>query len=154
MRAHQGVVRAFLRRLTRNEALADDLAQDTFLKAYQNKKQLKDIETSRAWLFQIAYRTYVDDTRKDIRRRGLAEQNIVPVDETTRPQNDMQMDIERAMDTLDPECRAVVILCLAYGFSHVETSQATHMPLGTVKSHVLRGKSKLRTFLSDYERAS
>ena len=57
------------------------------------------------------------------------------------------------MDALPPDCRAVVILCLAYGFSHSEAAHAMNMPLGTIKSHTARGKTKLRAFLSAYERA-
>lgn len=63
----------------------------------------------------------------------------------------LSVDIERAMDTLPEDCRAVVILCLAYGFSHREAAKATKLPLGTVKSYCARGKSKLRAFLSAYE---
>lgn len=65
----------------------------------------------------------------------------------------LAMDIEEAMNTLAPECRAVVILCLAHGMSHSEAANATGLPLGTVKSHVNRGKEKLRTFLHAYEKA-
>jgi len=83
----------------------------------------------------------------------LAAQNTVPDDNMLSAQMDAQMDIERAMNALPTDCRAVIILCLAYGFSHLEASKATHIPLGTVKSHVARGKDKLRAFLSNYERA-
>jgi len=92
--------------------------------------------------------------RKDIRRRELRESNSSPADDDTASHNTaMQMDIERAMNQLPADCRAVVILCLAYGFSHSEAAEATNMALGTVKSHAARGKSKLRAFLSAYEKA-
>lgn len=60
------------------------------------------------------------------------------------------LDIERAMDSLPPDCRAVVLLCLLHGLTQAEAAAATGMPLGTVKSHVTRGKVKLRTVLSAY----
>ena len=152
MRAHQGAIRAFLRRLTRESALADDLAQISFLKAYEQRDKLRDGQAAKSWLFQIAYRSFVDHHRKEARRRGLAEGHID--DETPLAPAGLKMDIEAAMNTLPMECRAVVILCLAHGMSHSEAATATDLPLGTVKSHVARGKAKLRTFLSAYEKVN
>jgi len=149
VRAHQGAIRNFLRRLTRETALADDLAQQCFLKAFQNRERLRDESAAKSWLFQIAYRSFVDYTRKDARRRGLSEGHIE--DEAPIAPAGLKMDIEQAMDSLPAECRAVVILCLAHGMSHSEAATATGLPLGTVKSHISRGKSKLRTFLSAYQ---
>jgi len=96
------------------------------------------IDASRAWLFQIAYRSYVDHVRKDVRRRELGERQAPPTDDLRLAPTGLQLDIERAMNKLGDDCRAVVILCLAYGFSHSEAAQATNMALGTVKSHVAR----------------
>ncbi len=154
---HQGQIRAFLRRLTRNAALADDLAQDTFLRAFQNmgKIQATDKESAKtkSWLFQIAYRIFLDHIRKAKRRQGLADENMPVEDEAGTAPTGMKMDIEQAMDSLTPEQRAAVILCLSYGFSHSEAAKALGQPLGTVKSHVARGKGKLRAFLCAYEKA-
>jgi RNA polymerase sigma-70 factor (ECF subfamily) len=138
-----------LARLTRNTALADDLAQVSFMKAYEQRETLRDANAAKSWLFQIAYRSFIDHTRKEARRRELAQGQIK--DDTPEAPAGLKMDITRAMDSLPPECRAVVILCLAHGMSHSEAATATDLPLGTVKSHVLRGKTKLRTFLSAYE---
>ncbi|MDB2438261.1 RNA polymerase sigma factor [Hellea sp.] len=150
VRAHQGGIRNFLRRLTRETALADDLAQICFMKAYEQRHRLRDAKAAKSWLFQIAYRSFVDHHRKEARRRGLAEGHIE--DDTPQAQAGLKMDVEAAMNSLPSECRAVVILCLAHGMSHSEAAAATELPLGTVKSHVLRGKAKLRTFLSAYEK--
>ncbi|MEP3888852.1 MAG: RNA polymerase sigma factor [Hellea sp.] len=150
VRAHQGAIRGFLRRLTRETALADDLAQISFLKAYEQRNNLKDIKAAKSWLFQIAYRSFVDHHRKEARRRGLAETHIE--EDAPEAPAGLKMDIEAAMNTLPTECRAVVILCLAHGMSHSEAAAATALPLGTVKSHVSRGKDKLRTFLTAYEK--
>jgi len=152
MRAHQGAIRNFLRRLTRETALADDLAQITFLKAYEQRGKLRDAKAAKSWLFQIAYRNFVDHHRKEARRRGLAEGHID--DDMPEAPTGLKMDIEAAMDSLPGECRAVVILCLAHGMSHSEAAAATDLPLGTVKSHVARGKTKLKTFLSAYEKVN
>ena len=136
-------------RLTRNTALADDLAQVSFMKAYEQREKLRDANAAKSWLFQIAYRSFIDHTRKETRRRELAERQIE--EDTPEAPAGLRMDITRAMDSLPPECRAVVILCLAHGMSHSEAATATGLPLGTIKSHVARGKTKLRTFLSAYE---
>lgn len=153
VKTHQGQIRAFLRRLTRNAALADDLAQDTFLRAFQSMGQVKDDTKTKSWLFQIAYRIFLDHIRKHKRRQELADENM-PVDDTDiSSPTGMKMDIEQAMNSLSPEQRAAVILCLSYGFSHVEAAKALNQPLGTVKSHVARGKNKLRAFLCVYEKA-
>lgn len=150
MRAHQGAIRAFLRRLTRETALADDLAQICFMKAYNQRNKLNESKAAKSWLFQIAYRSFVDHHRKEARRRGLAEGHIE--DDVPAAPAGLRMDIEAAMNTLPTECRAVVILCLAHGMSHSEAAAATDLPLGTVKSYVSRGRDKLRTFLSAYEK--
>jgi len=149
VRAHQGAIRNFLARLTRHPALADDLAQVSFMKAYEQRARLRDPDAAKSWLFQIAYRSFVDYTRKEARRRELAERRIEE-DKPEAPAG-LKMDITRAMNSLPTDCRAVIILCLAHGMSHSEAATATGLPLGTVKSHVLRGKDKLRTFLSAYE---
>lgn len=132
--------------------MADDLAQGTFLKAYERWDGLRDKEAARAWLFQIAYRGFVDHYRKETRRKDLAEGHF----EEAPPEAPagLKMDIEAAMNSLPPECRAVVILCLAHGMSHSEVAATTDLPLGTVKSYVTRGKARLRTFLSAYEQVN
>lgn len=102
-------------------------------------------------MFQIAYRSFVDHVRKDNRRNELMEGHVN--EEPPVAPAGLAMDIEEAMNTLTTECRAVVILCLAHGMSHSEAANATGLPLGTVKSHVNRGKEELRTFLHAYEKA-
>ena len=151
VKSHQGVIRAFLTRLTRNSALADDLAQETFLQAHSRRLQLQNPKAARAWLFQIAYNTYASHARKEGRRRVLRDTQM------ERPQTHMAastgvaLDIERAMATLPTDMRAAVILCLSYGMSHSEAAQALSLPLGTVKSHVSRGRKTLQTILVAYK---
>ncbi len=151
VRAHQGAVRTFLRRLTRNTAQADDLAQQTFIRAYEQNPGLIDIEAPRSWLFKIAYRLFLDQYRKHKRREDLFDQR--PDDSEAESHPGLSVDVERAMAKLEPECRAVVMLCLGYGMTHQDVARITSIPLGTVKSHVSRGKSKLRSFLAAYEAA-
>jgi len=128
--------------------LADDLSQDTFLKAYQSWSQLTDKTAAKAWLLSIAYRTFLDHYRKEKRRRDLTPE---PDATSTAPQTGASMDIENAMNSLPEECRAAVIMNLVYGYSHGQCSDILDMPIGTVKSHIARGKSRLRDLLNSYE---
>jgi len=75
--------------------------------------------------------------------------NTGPADPPAVPSG-QALDIERAMDSLPPDCRAVVLLCILHGLTQAEAARATGLPLGTVKSHITRGKSKLRTVLAAY----
>lgn len=153
MNAHQGHIRAFLRRLCRNDALADDLAQDTFLRAYKRLGQIEDAKAEKAWLFQIAYRIFLDHIRKEKRRKNIDDQRIQPDAITPEAPHGLQMDITRAMNTLPDDQRAAIMLCFSYGLSHSEAAKALNQPLGTVKSHISRGKLALRAFLTAYEKA-
>lgn len=143
-------MRAFLRRITGDLSLADDLAQDTFIKAHGSFGQLSDPAKMRSWLFGIAYRNFLDHVRKNKRRRELGQQQVVPDRVVASAPAGQALDIARAMDSLPPDCRAVVLLCLQHGLTQTEASTATGLPLGTVKSHVSRGKAKLRAVLADY----
>lgn len=126
------------------------------MRAYEKRHQIKDAAAVKSWLFQIAYRCFLDERKKTARRENLAR--LAP-DETApdieaAPHPLLSLDLERAMNSLGQERRAVVILCLAYGLSHGEAARITGLPLGTIKSHCNRGKAKLRAFLSAYETAN
>lgn len=138
--------------MCRNQALADDLAQETFLRAYQKIDQLHEAGSEKAWIYRIGHRIFLDHIRKEKRRRDLNDEKM-PDMEAQQRGDDVKMDVEQAMNTLPHPQRAAVMLCLAYGFSHGEAASALDIPLGTVKSHIARGKTVLRGFLAAYERA-
>jgi RNA polymerase sigma-70 factor (ECF subfamily) len=141
---HQAAVRAFLRRmLAGGWAEADDLAQEAFLAGWRSLRSLKEPAGVRSWLMGIAWRKAQDRIRS--RRRGAARDaawletaetpaGIAPED---------RMALAAAMADLAPDVRACVALCLADGWSHGEASMALNLPLGTVKSHVTRGRARL-----------
>ncbi len=106
----------------------------------------------RSWLLAIAYRSFLDHARKTKRRQALSQKYIVPdaASAVVSAPAGHALDVERAMDSLSPECRAIILLCLLHGFTQAEAAKATGLPLGTIKSHIARGKAKLRTVLSDY----
>ena len=141
---HQGAVRGFLRRvLGGDRAEADDLAQEVFLTAWRSLRTLKDPAGIRAWLCGIAWRKARDRTRGERRARARDAAWL----ETTEPAPGVtpedRMAMQAAMAALAPEVRACVALCLAEGWSHAEASVALSLPLGTVTSHVTRGRARL-----------
>ena len=141
---HQAAVRGFLRRtLGGGWAEADDVAQETFLAAWTALRSLKDPTGVRAWLCGIAWRKAQDRIRSS--RRGAARDKIwletVETPAGVTPED--RMSVAAAMADLPPDVRACVALCLADGWSHGEASVALGLPLGTVKSHVARGRARL-----------
>jgi RNA polymerase sigma-70 factor (ECF subfamily) len=149
VRAHQQGLRAFLRRLCGNAAEADDLAQETFVFAWENLHRFDSARDFRPWLFGIAWRKHGE--RRRGWRRLLARETRHAAERTTITQADpgLALDLEKACAALSPDQRAAVLLCLGLDFTHAEAAKALALPLGTVKSHVARGREKLAAFLGD-----
>jgi RNA polymerase sigma-70 factor (ECF subfamily) len=139
---HQGAVRGFLRRLTGSHADADDLAQDTFVTAWMRLGAFRPGESFRAWLCGVAWRKWLARTRSE-GRRLRRERTAAEPDADGQPHLDRRLDAAAALAVLPPEQRAAVALCLAAEFSHAEAAAALGLPLGTVKSHVTRGRKRL-----------
>lgn len=142
---HQQAVRAFLRRLLGNEADADDMAQETFVAAWTHARSFRGEASVRAWLCGIAWRKAKGAQRSWARRRSRDAVHY----ERQSPEGaggvnmEDRLAIKRALHTLPLEQRAAVTLCLVCGFSHAEAAEILGAPLGTVKSHVLRGRERL-----------
>lgn len=140
---HQQAVRGFLRRLGGPAADADDLAQETFVTAWGRIGAMRSEDALRPWLCGIAYRKWLTQRRSDA-RRGVREALAAREDPGMLiPGSDARLDAAAALASLPPDERACVALCLASDFSHAETAQALGLPLGTVKSHIARGRAKL-----------
>jgi RNA polymerase sigma-70 factor (ECF subfamily) len=140
---HQQAVRAFLRRTCGDWATADDLAQETFLAAWSRIGRLDAGASVRAWLCGIGYNKHLTAVRGAVRSRArdAAWQAERPASGLSTA--DERLTLERAMAALPAEQRACVALCLAADFSHAEAADALGLPLGTVKSHVSRGRVRL-----------
>jgi RNA polymerase sigma factor (sigma-70 family) len=155
VRRHQSAVRGFLRRIVYEPSFADDLAQETFLKAWQSLGQWRgasgDGGSFKGWLFSIAWNK-ANDARKSQARSlqrdtvWTQEQDGVPDPETA---SRARLDLDRVLQALSPEQRLVVSLCFGAGLSHGEVAQALSMPLGKVKSHASRGREKALELLKD-----
>jgi RNA polymerase sigma-70 factor (ECF subfamily) len=152
VRRHQSAVRAHLRKLTGgNVALADDLAQETFIQAYRNLKHFRGEAKFSTWLYRIAYNTFVSDTRR-IREMPLPEEATEadePAEERDNP--NLRMDLERAMKHLTEAERAAIVQCYHNDLTHEEAAYVLDCPLGTLKTNILRAKEKLREHLTAWQ---
>ena len=147
---HQSAIRGFLRRLVAGDyGTADDLAQDTFLKAYRKMHTLKSGSSFVSWLHTIAYRQFLEHIRKHARQQVMAE----PPEQGHDPRHAADADIlvQRLMGFVSPEERVCMTLAYSAGMSHPEIGEVTGFPLGTVKSHIQRGKQKLQQWLKDHD---
>jgi RNA polymerase sigma-70 factor (ECF subfamily) len=146
-RLHQSKVRGLLLRLTRGRhALAEDLAQETFLEAWRGIANFRGESSFSTWLYRIAYSRFLMHARRRKDEQLDDWQGEAPSGEGAAH---ARIDLERAMAKLSAPERAALTLCYALGLSNTEAAQALDMPLGTVKSHVLRGREKLKVILGD-----
>ena len=146
---HSQAVRAFLRRLTGNWAEADDLAQEVFVTAWQRLAYFDRTRELRPWLCGLAYRKFLASRRAFFRRIRRETEFAGEQQTVVSPISDLRLDLMHAMNELPPEQRAAVALCLAADFSHAEAAETLGIPLGTVKSHVSRGRAKLLALMGD-----
>ncbi len=156
---HLDAVYNFALYLTRKPSEADDLTQETYLRAlrFSNKFQLGT--HLRAWLFQIARNTFYTFYRIRDREAAVAE-NGVPDWDTPMFQDapnydaqatDVHTDLERAMKRLPEEFRTALLLSEVEGLAQEEVARVMSCPVGTVKSRIFRAKERMRGLLRDYE---
>jgi RNA polymerase sigma-70 factor (ECF subfamily) len=148
VRRYQSPVRGFLTRLTRGDShLADDLAQETFLKAWQKMRTFRGDAKFSTWLFGIAFNEFRGAARK---RKELSLDDAENLPEETAAARDqpLRLDLTETLKLLNSSERAAIVLCCQNGLSHEEAAQVLDCPLGTVKTNILRGKEKLRKRLA------
>ena len=154
VRRHQSPVRSFLRRVSGDAGLADDLAQETFLKAHAALASWRGERAMTPWLLSIAWRLWLSDRRKVRNQREVVDDEAGAAAATPRgaerTSRDAERDVQRALMTLSEDERACIAVCFQDELTHEEAAVALGMPLGTVKSHLARGKAKLRTVLAAY----
>lgn len=147
VRKYQSPVRRFfLNQTLGDEQLSDDLAQETFIKAYVNITNFKGISSFSTWLFRIAYNVFYDEVRSrkqtdDLDSREVARMSALSGDAG------LQMDIYQALSQLKEVERTCITLQLIDGHPIDEISDITGLPQNTVKSHLKRGKDKLTDYL-------
>ena len=142
VRRHSAVIRALLRRMGAQEALADDLAQECFVIAFQRIGGFRAEGSFQGWLKQIAARLYVRRWRSEARYEALDADE--EEGDGGAVSADARLDLDEALKSLSAAERMCVSMCSGAGFSHTEAGGLLKMPPGTVKSHVKRGLDKLR----------
>ena len=142
---HLPAMRAFAMSLTRNSATADDMVQDTLVKAWTNIDKFEVGTNLRAWLFTILRNTYYSSRRKA--KREVADVDGVFTESLSqKPDHDgrLQMaDFRDAFAQLPDEQREALILVGASGFAYEEAAEMCGVAIGTIKSRVNRGRAKL-----------
>jgi RNA polymerase sigma factor (sigma-70 family) len=147
VRAHQSRVRQQLRRLTRGDrALADDLAQDTFIQAWRHLAGFRGEARVSTWLHRIAYNVYLGHCRGQ--REWPSVDASADLAQLASPDfshaSARRLDVDHALALLPDNERVALIHCYQLDLSHAEAADVLGWPLGTLKSHVARGKARLR----------
>ncbi|MCL2597223.1 MAG: RNA polymerase sigma factor [Paludibacter sp.] len=145
---YQGFVRRFLRNLCEGDTIfADDLAQETFIKAYLNLQQFKGIANFSTWLTRIAYNTFYDYQRNKKDVFEPIESAALEISQTHTPMENY--DFEQLLKTLNPQERAVVLLFYMEDFPIKKIAKSMHIPTGTVKSLLFRSKKKIKNIFEN-----
>jgi RNA polymerase sigma-70 factor (ECF subfamily) len=163
---HMDVLYNFALRMTGNPDDAEDLLQDTYLKAYRFWDKFEKGTNSRAWLFRIMKNSYINRYRKEVREPDTVDYGDIEEfydsirDESTETTdleerlfgNLLDDDVAKALESLPPDFRTVVILCDIEGFTYEEIANFVDCPIGTVRSRLHRGRKMLRAKLIEYAR--
>ncbi len=151
VKRHQSFVRNVLRTWLRgDETIADDLAQETFLKAYRNLGQFHGEGRFSTWLYKIAYNEFRAWNRSRREHENIDDVIHEPSEGSNQTSLDFRKDLDRALLQISPEERAAVVCCSMHGMTHPEAAEVLGWPLGTVKTHLLRGKEILRIKLAEW----
>jgi RNA polymerase sigma-70 factor, ECF subfamily len=157
---HLNALYNFAMYLTRNPPDAQDLVQETYLRAFRFSHRFQPGTHLRAWLFQILRNTFLTFYRLRDREPALAEDGVpdwdVPMFHDAPEEDSRAMeahtDLERAMRRLPEEFRTVLLLAEVEGLPLEEVARVMACPVGTVKSRIFRAKERLRGLLSDYDK--
>jgi RNA polymerase sigma-70 factor (ECF subfamily) len=155
---HLNALYNFAMYLTRNPPEAEDLVQETYLRAFRFSHRFEPGTHLRAWLFQILRNTFLTFYRLRERESAVAEDGVpdweVPMfhdaPEETGRVLEVHTDLERALHRLPEEFRTVLLLAEVEGLPLEEVARVMRCPVGTVKSRIFRAKERLRGLLPDY----
>ena len=147
---YQSDVRGLLIKLTDgNKALADDLAQDTFIRAYKYLKTFKATAGFSTWLYRISYNVFIDYTKSLKKTDDIEGYDCIADD---HKDVGSEIDMQNALKILKEHEKIIVLLHYDKGYSHNEIAKILDVPLGTVKTNILRAKEKLKKYYTDEQR--
>ena len=147
VRKYQSPVRRFfLNQTLGDEQLSDDLAQETFIKAYVNITKFRGMASFSTWLMRIAYNVFYDEVRSRKQTEDV-DTSVSAARQTTTASESLKMDIYAALALLKPDERTCITLQLIDGYPIDQIAKVTGIPANTVKSHLHRGKEKMANYL-------
>jgi RNA polymerase sigma-70 factor (ECF subfamily) len=150
-------------RMTRDWEDAQDLTQDTLVRAFRGFRSFQPGTNFKAWVFRIMVNTYINSQRRSARRpRTMSWEDVPgegesggfdPLAEDGRPEGTTlallpSEHLKQALDNLPDEFRIPVLLCDVEGLSYKDIAQLLGIPLGTVRSRIFRGRQRLRDALT------
>jgi len=153
---YQSDLRYSLRQMTGwNEALADDLAQETFIQVFKSLKSYNGTAKFSSWIYRIAYNQMVSHFRLARNREVSASEELLTsqleqIDGSTTSELDLHRDLAEAMKSLPTNQRMAIHLHLHRQLTHAEITTIMGIPLGTVKTLINRGKKTLRGLLASW----
>ncbi|MCH5319261.1 MAG: RNA polymerase sigma factor [Paramuribaculum sp.] len=149
---YQEGLRRYLYSLTLgNASLTDDLAQETFLKAYKSIRAFQGISRFKTWLYKIAYNEYVDWMRKNTVKTVGETAVVLSEGDDRHLITEMRHDISIALDELSSVERSIVLLFYLQDRPIKEISKIMNIPEGTIKVYLLRAKKKMARVIIDNE---
>ena len=141
---YQSPIRRFFLNLTCGDSeLSDDLAQDTFIKAYTNIASFRNLSSFSTWLYRIAY-NYIRSRKETA---DLDTKEIDAINSTEQENVGQKMDVYQSLKMLKEVERTCIMLFYMEDISIDKIAGIVGVPSGTVKSHLSRGKEKLATYL-------
>ncbi len=161
---HADALYNFAFHLAYDDAIAQDLVQDTYLKAFRFADSYKEGTNAKAWLFRILKNGFINDYRKKSRRPNQVdfEDFLVfqdQIDNTKVKHLDLRDDIfqdmlgdeiTKAINELPVDYKTVILLCDVEGFTYEEISKILDIPIGTVRSRLHRARNMLKEKLKEY----
>jgi RNA polymerase sigma-70 factor (ECF subfamily) len=147
--SHQAAVRSFLRRLVGSAADADDLSQEAFARTWEVLDRYDGRSSLRTFICGVAFQYWRRARRAGARRQAREDAYAELSDTETGADARMaqKLALRRAMEQLPEDQRAALALCLGQDFTHQEAAEVLNLPLGTVKSHITRGRARLQAAL-------
>ena len=163
---HVGALQTFAYHLTYNQDDADDLVQETYMKAYRFIDKYEQGTNAKAWLFKILKNAYINEYRKKVRQPIKVDfEDIVTYHDTDDDrisgysdlrqeifENMMGDEVTTAINSLPLDFRTVILLCDIEGFTYEEIASIIDVPIGTVRSRLFRARNLLKEKLDDYAR--
>lgn len=151
VRAHQQHVWRFLRRQLGDDALAEDVTQETFVRVFTRLSTFTFEAKFSTWVFQIARNAGIDELRKRQRQARLHD-ILGRRATTTTPSPEVGLELQMALDSLPEDQRAALLLVEVFGLRYREAAEVLGIPPGTVKSRVFNARTRLHEWAQAGER--